>query len=115
HAPAFPGDPGGISRLGHRGAVDQVVAAVDADHPAPGAHPDHWAHPECLRGGVDDVAVGTGVLIGHQHHRAARRVTGIGGGQILVPAGAPGHHTCGEFADHQLGGVSATVVTDIGD
>src|SRR5699024_893849 len=57
HAPAFPGDPGGISRLGHRGAVDQVVAAVDADPPAPGAHPDHWAHPECLRGGVDDVAV----------------------------------------------------------
>ena len=39
--PAGPsGEPEGVARLGHPPAVDEVVAAVDADHAAPGAGAD---------------------------------------------------------------------------
>src|SRR5699024_9174664 len=38
--PVLALEPAGVLRLGDAGAVDQVVAAVDADHAAPGAGAD---------------------------------------------------------------------------
>src|SRR5699024_10047968 len=56
HTPVLALEPERIAGLGHLGAVDEFVAAVDADHTAPGAHADDRADPLGLDAGVDDVA-----------------------------------------------------------
>src|SRR5699024_10978738 len=55
--PVLALEPAGVLRLGDAGAVDEVVAAVDADHAAPGAGADDWPDLEGAGDGVHDVAV----------------------------------------------------------
>lgn len=62
--PAVALQPEGVLGLGDERAVDQPVAAVDADDAAPGAGADDGADAERLDRRVDDVAVGAGELVG---------------------------------------------------
>src|SRR5699024_5621490 len=89
HTPVLALEPERIAGLSHLGAVDEFVAAVDADHTAPGAHADDRADPLGLDAGVDDVAVGTGELIGHEDHWPARRVLRIGDHPVVAAGAVP--------------------------
>src|SRR5690606_40329260 len=84
-------------------------------HAAPGAHAHDRADPERLGGGVDDVAVGAGVLVGHQHDGAAGCLVRVGAGLGVVPPHPPADDLRGQPRDHELAGVTAAVVAHVGD
>src|SRR5699024_11524682 len=66
HPPVLALEPESIAGLGHLGAVDEFVAAVDADHTAPGAPADDPADRPGLGPAADVLAVGGGGVIRRQ-------------------------------------------------
>ena len=112
HRPPPVHDPGGVARLGHGGAVDQVEPPVDAHHPTPAAHPHHRAEAALLDHRRDDVAVGARVLVGDRHERAAPDVVGVGA-RPLAAGHAPPGELPGELLHHQLRGVPATIAAHV--
>src|SRR5699024_2688765 len=108
-------DPEGIARLRHAGTVDEVIAAVDADDSAPRADTDDRADALGLHTRVDDVAVGTGELIGHEDHGSARSILGVTAHLVVAAGLIPGHDRIGEAFGHQGTRVPAAVEPHIGD
>src|SRR5699024_9986584 len=115
HAPVLALEPECIAGLGDLVAVDEFVAAVDADDTAPGAHADDRADPLSLDAGVDDVAVGAGDLIGHEGHWPARCVLRIGDHPVVAAGGVPADDPIGEALGHERTRVPTPIEPDIGD
>ncbi len=107
-------EPGGVARLGDPGAVREGEAVVDAHHAAPGPGADHGTDAPQLGHLGDDVAVGTGKLVGEDDDRSARRVVRVGPG-LLAARHAPARHLAADQLGHQLGGVPAAVAADVHD
>ena len=114
-APAHAaGEPGGVARLGDARAVGQGEPVVDAHHAAPGPGADDGPDPPQLGHLGDDVAVGSGKLVGEDDDRAARCVVRVGPG-LLAARHAPAGDLAADELGHELGGVPAAVAADVDD
>src|SRR5699024_8578242 len=115
HAPVLALEPECIAGLGDLGAVDEFVAAVDADDTAPGAHADDRADPLGLDAGVDDVAVGAGDLSGGVAHSPARCGVRSGDRPVVAAGGAPAADPIGAALGHDRTRVPPPSEPGIGD
>ena len=114
HRPADVREPERELGLSHRGAVDQRMARIDADHAAPGALADERADLHQLEAVREDVAVGAGVLVGERDQRAEGGVGRVGVG-LFPPREVVADALARELLEQELRDVTAAVVAHVDD